>query len=364
MSDSAPLTCETLLASLPELFVSCLGDRTKTIRSVRSAEHAEPDSVVFCNNLRLFESALTGPATVLVVPTKLAAAAEMQAGSKSLLLSPNVERAMATVINRYFLRSPYTNPMVAGQHPSAVVDPSASLGKNVRLGPNVVIAARCTIGDNVYIGAGSVLEQGATIGHDTVIHPLVYIGHGTHVGDRCEVLPNTTIGKEGFGYAHDEKGNHYRIPHQGRVFIENDVHIGANCSIDRATFDETRIGSGTKIDNQVHIAHNCKIGRNCLLTAKFAIAGSSTIGDNFVAGGSSTVTGHIRIGNGVQISGMSTVTKDLPGPGQYGGFPLAPLQDHLKIRAALLHLPSMRKQLSQLMSKVFASEAEQEKSEK
>ncbi|MCM2280857.1 MAG: UDP-3-O-(3-hydroxymyristoyl)glucosamine N-acyltransferase, partial [Bdellovibrionaceae bacterium] len=249
--------------------------------------------------------------------------------------------------------SPYTDPVIENIHPAAIIHPSARLGAGVRVGPHAVVSAECTIGHNVFIGANAVIEAGSKIGDDSVIHPLVYVGHHTRIGARCEILPNTTLGKEGFGYAHDEKGNHYRIPHQGCVVIDDDVHIGANCSIDRATFGETRIGAGTKLDNQVHIAHNCRIGRNCLLTAKFAIAGSSTIGDMFVAGGSSTVTGHIEISHGVQLAGMSTVTKDITSPGQYGGFPLVPLQDHLKIRAAMVQLPAMRKQLSQLMKKIF-----------
>lgn len=353
MSDTPLPTCEILLATFPELFIQCIGDQNATIRSIRSPEQNEPGTTVFCNNPRHFAKTLEGPAAVIVIPVKAAAELEPKRGNKTLLISPNVERAMAATIHRYFRTTPYTDATVSGCHPAAVIHPTVALGEGVRIGPNAVIANGCKLGKNVYVGAGAIIESGTEIGDDTTIHPLVYIGPESRIGSRCEILPNTTLGKEGFGYAHDEKGNHYRIPHQGRVVLEDDVHVGANCSIDRGTFGETRIGRGSKLDNQVHIAHNCKIGRNCLLTAKFAVAGSSTIGDHFVAGGSSTVTGHVEIGSGVQISGMSTVTKNIPDPGQYGGFPLVPLQHHLKIRAALVHLPEMRKQLAQLMKRFF-----------
>lgn len=357
MSDAATPTCETLLSTFPELFVRCLGDRAAVIKSVRSPEATEPGAAVFCADPRVFPQALASDAAVLVVPPKAADELESKRGAKTLLVSPNVERAMAATINRFFLKTPYTDSGFHGYHATAVIHSSVSLSEGVRVGPHAVIAAGCKLGKNVFVGANAVIEIGTEIGADSVIHPLVYIGHGTRIGARCEILPNTTIAKEGFGYAHDEKGNHYRIPHQGRVVIEDDVHIGAGGSIDRGTFGETRIGAGTKLDNQVHIAHNCRIGRNCLLTAGFAIAGSSTIGDNFVAGGSSTVTGHIEIGNDVQVSGMSTVTKDITEPGQYGGFPLLPLRQHLKVRAALVHLPEMRRQLSQLMKKFFPEDS-------
>ncbi len=352
MSDATAPTCETLLSMFPNLFTLCIGDRTIPIRSIRSPESPEAGAAVFCSNPRVFAQALAGAASVLVVPASAAAELEPRRGSKTLLASPNVEYAMATAINAFFLKSPYTDASEEDRHPTAAIHSSVTMADGVRVGPHAVVAAGCKLGKRVFIGAGAVIEKGTEIGDDTTVHPLVYIGHGTRIGVRCEIMPNTTLGKEGFGYAHDEKGNHHRIPHQGRVVIEDDVHIGANCSIDRGTFGETRIGAGSKLDNQVHVAHNCKIGRNCLLTAKFAIAGSSTIGDHFVAGGSSTVTGHIAIGDGVQISGMSTVNKDLPGPGRYGGFPLVPLQQHLKIRAALVHLPEMRKQLGRLMKKL------------
>jgi UDP-3-O-[3-hydroxymyristoyl] glucosamine N-acyltransferase len=231
--------------------------------------------------------------------------------------------------------------------PSAQVDPSAAIGPYAVIGPDVVIGRHTTI------GAHSIVEQGSSIGDETVIHPSVYIGHSVQIGNRCEIYPNTTIGKEGYGYAHDQKGNHYKIPHQGGVVLEDDVHIGANCAIDRGTFGETRIEFGTKIDNQCHIGHNCKIGRNGLLTAHLAMAGSSEVGDNFICGGKTAITGHIKITNNVQLAALSGVGKNIDQPGQYGGNPLLPLQEFIKTKVALTHLTEMRKQVNRLMQKVF-----------
>jgi UDP-3-O-[3-hydroxymyristoyl] glucosamine N-acyltransferase len=176
------------------------------------------------------------------------------------------------------------------------------------------------------------------------------------IGDRCEIHSQSVVGKEGFGYAYDAKGKSVRIPHQGRVVIEDDVHIGSCTTIDRATFDETRIGSGGKFDNQMHIAHNVTIGAHAIVTGGFMVAGSTHIGSRFLAGGRSTVSGHLELGDGVQISGLSAVTKSIAKAGKYGGHPLLPLQDHLKMKAALVHLAQMRRQLNSVLQKLGISD--------
>ncbi len=190
------------------------------------------------------------------------------------------------------------------------------------------------------------IERGARIGADTLLHAQVFVGWGCQVGARCEIHPHTTLGSDGYSYAHDEQGNHYKIPQVGIVVIEDDVEIGANCAIDRAAFDTTRIGSGTKLDNLCHIAHNCQIGRNVLLTAGFFVAGSSTIGDNFICGGRSTVTDHVKICANVQVAGLCAITKSITEPGAYGGHPLQPMKHYLRTTASLPHLPEIRKTLA------------------
>jgi UDP-3-O-[3-hydroxymyristoyl] glucosamine N-acyltransferase len=252
---------------------------------------------------------------------------------------------MALVISEFFRPTPYTNPAVQGVHPTAFVGEGARIAKSARIAPHAYVGANVALGENVYVGANAVIEDNSTIGDSTVIHPQVFIGHSTEIGRRCEIHPGAVVAKEGFGYAHDEKFNHTKIPHQGRVVLEDDVHIGACCTIDRGTFGETRIEKGAIFDNLIHIAHNCRIGRNAVLTSGFTMAGSSKIGANFVTGGKTVVSGHLDVCDNVQLSALTAVSKSITKPGQYGGHPLQPLQPYLKSQAAIVHLPEMRKLL-------------------
>lgn len=353
MNVSARPTCAMLLKNLPDLFIQCIGNADFAIESVRGPDQAVEGCVVFCSQAKALSQALQGSASALVVSRKAAADTEAKRGSKIILVATNVERALAATVNRWFLGTPYRDTTFSGVHSTAVIHQSVDVPSSARIGPHAVVGANVKLSANVYIGANTVIEDGCEIGEGTVIHPLVYVGHHTLIGARCEIHAHSVVGKEGFGYAHDEKGNHYRIPHQGHVVLEDDVHIGANCNIDRATFGETRICTGTKMDNQVQIAHNCRVGRNGLLTCRFGMAGSSSVGDNFLTGGNTVLTGHIEVTDNVQIGGNSGVTKSITEPGQYAGFPLMPLQDNIKMRAALVHLPEIRKHVAMLMKKIF-----------
>jgi UDP-3-O-[3-hydroxymyristoyl] glucosamine N-acyltransferase len=359
-----PVSCADIVQRFPQFFVDSVGDLQARVHAIQAPESATPGSMIFLANPKALAKGLQSQASALVVSRKSRAEAEAQRGDRTLLIANNVELAMASVISAFFLPTPYTNRSVTtGIHPSAVIHPSATLAPNVRVGPHAFIGADVVIGSGSYIGANSVIEDQSVIGEETVIHPLVFIGHSTQIGNRCEVHPQTVIAKEGFGYAHDERGNHYRIPHQGRVVLEDDVHIGASCSLDRATFGETRIEAGTKTDNQIHIAHNCRIGRNNLLVAGFAIAGSSRTGANVVAGGSTSVTGHIEICDNVQLAGVSAVSKSISKPGQYGGNPLVPLQDYIKIKVFLTKLPEMAKQVKAITKKLGLDQSEESSNE-
>lgn len=350
MAISQPsVSCAELLKKFPQLFPQVIGDAERQFSSVEAPGTSNPNAAVFLSNPKALKAGLQSAARVVIVGRKLLAEAEKMAEGRTVLVSPNPELAMAMTIHTYFLATPFTSRTLSGIHPTAVISPDATLEPDVRVGPHAVIGAGAKIAAGVTIGANAVIEDNATVGESTVIHPLAYVGHSTIIGKRCEIHPHATVGKEGYGYAHDEKGNHYRIPHQGRVVLEDDVHIGAACTIDRATFGETRIQFGSKFDNRVHIAHNCNVGRNSLITAGFLMAGSSKVGANFITGGNSVVSGHLEICDNVQLSGVSAVTKAITKPGGYGGNPLLPLQAHLKMKSSLAQILKMRKQLSLVM---------------
>lgn len=341
------ISAEKAQKAFTKLIPEMQGPADSVFMQISAIENIQADSLVFVTHEKFLPIVEASKASVILVPISFKKLPLNK--NKTWLLSPNPELAMRFIKNEFFLKTPYRNQNIQTVHPSAIVDSTATIDETAEIGPGVVISSGVEIGARTYIGANSVIEKNVKIGSDTTIHPLVCIGHSCVVGNHCEIMSNSVIGSEGYGYAHDEKWNHYRIPHSGRVVLHDDVHIGACCTIDRGTIEDTVIGQGTKMDNQCHLAHNSVIGKNCLITAQFGMAGSSKIGNNFVSGGKASVTGHVTITDNVQISGMSGVTKSITEPGQYGGFPLQPLRDYLKTKAALVQLPELRKKIESFL---------------
>jgi len=206
------------------------------------------------------------------------------------------------------------------------VDTSVRFGKNVVLGENVTIMAGCYLGDNVVVG------------DNTLLHPNVTLYHETKVGSSCIIHSGTVVGCDGYGFAHTKQGEHVKIYQNGDVIIEDDVEIGANCSIDRAVFGSTHIRRGTKLDNLIQIAHNCDVGEHTLMAAQVGLAGSSILGRNVVMGGQSATAGHLEIGAFTTIAGKGGVTKSLEGGKTYAGFPAIEIRLWRRMQAALMRL--------------------------
>ena len=349
MQPSNLITVAQILERFPPFFSEVIGDMDVKVSGVNTPELAKSGEMSFLANSKALAAGLKSQASVFVVSSKSKDQILAAQAGRTILVSSNPEKAMALVISAFFRATPYTNASIQSTHPTATIGANAQIARSARIGPHAFIGTDVTIGENAYIGANAVVEDNCSIGALTVIHPLAFIGHSTQIGDRCEVHPNAVVGKEGFGYAHDEQFNHTRIPHQGIVVLENDVHIGACTTIDRGTFGETRISAGTIIDNLVHIAHNCKVGRNSVLVSGFTMAGSGKVGANFVTGGKTVISGHIEVADNVQLAALSAVSKSIPTSGQYGGSPIQPLQKFLKTKAALPHLPQMRKSIQRIL---------------
>jgi UDP-3-O-[3-hydroxymyristoyl] glucosamine N-acyltransferase len=196
-------------------------------------------------------------------------------------------------------------------------------------------------GEGTEVHPSAVIEPGATVGADCVIGPNVTIYESVQMGDRVVVQAGAVLGAKGFGYVRGQDGKYVLFPQQGTLVIEDDVEIGASTTIDRGALGETRIGRGTKIDNQVHIAHNCSIGEDVVIAAQVGISGSCTIGDGVVMAGQVGLGDHVIIGPGVILGGASGVFpgKTLTGPGQmFMGVPAEPLKDYLKAIATIRRL--------------------------
>lgn len=230
-------------------------------------------------------------------------------------------------LSAFFAKAEFNNPHSESSKPelkeNTTIMPGVFLGQNVSIGKNSVLMPGVVISDNVSIGDGC------------KIFPNVVIYRDTQIGNNVSIHAGTVIGSDGFGYAHNEKGEHIKIEHNGKVVIEDDVEIGANNTIDRAVFGETRIKKGAKIDNLVQIGHNCIIGEHTLLVSQVGLAGSTSTGRNVVMGGQAGTGGHIHIGDFTQIAGRGAVGKNLPPNTKWGGHPLMELDEWMKFFVTL-----------------------------
>src|SRR4051812_27690722 len=243
-------------------------------------------------------------------------------------------------------------PLVAGIHATAVIDPSSTIDPNVEIHANVVIGKGCVIDSGVRILPNATIYDGATIGRDSVIHSGVSIRENCEIGARCVIQNNSTIGSHGFGYARTSEKKWLKIPQVGRVVIEDDVEIGANTSIDCASVGESRIKRGTKIDNLVQIGHSCTVGEDALICAQTGLAGSSVIGDRVILAGQVGIAGHLKVGDDAVITAKSATSHDVAPGATISGVPGFDNRDWLRSTAAFRRLGDMTKKLRELHERI------------
>ena len=260
----------------------------------------------------------------------------------AVLVSTNAKLAQALLRQKYMDRDFQNNgwPQI---HESAVIHETANLDSSVRVGPNAVISKNVSIGKNSIVMANAVIEEDVSIGIECVIYPNAVISYECVIGDRCIVMSGTIIGAEGFGFAQDSKQKSYRVPQLGNVVLGDDVVVGANCTIDRATFNSTKIGNGCKFDNLIHIAHNVEVGEDALMAAQCGVAGSTKIGKRVRFGGQTGTYDHVTIGDDTIFVHRSAVIQDVVQPGVYAGLPPIPLRQWSKSTAVFKQLEGLKK---------------------
>lgn len=241
-------------------------------------------------------------------------------------------------------------------HTSAVVDPSARIGRGVAIGACSFVGRGVVIGDRVRIFPNVTIYDGVEIGEDSVLHSGVALREGTRVGARVRIHNNAVVGCDGFGYAKDEEGRWLKIPQTGRVVIEDDVEIGAGTTIDRASVGETRIARGAKIDNLVQVGHSCAVGEDSLLCAQVGLAGSSRVGRRVILAGQVGVAGHLEIGDDVVLTAKSATSHDVPAGKMLSGIPAFDNRDWLRSTAAFRRLGEMQRTLRSLEQRMAALE--------
>ena len=316
------------------LGASVEGNPEEAISSLGAIETAARGQISFCASAQYQKYLVTTGASCVIV------ALDTDVQRKDLTVIRVADPFSAfTALQRHFA-SLAPPPIAPGISPAAIIHPSVRLGNNIAVGPCAVIAERVSIGENAQVYPNVSIGNDVTIGAGTVIYPNVTIYNGCKIGARNIIHAGTVIGADGFGFV--AKGEGYeKVFQTGIVVVEDDVEIGANVTIDRATLGETRIGRGTKIDNLVQIAHNVVIGENAIICAQTGIAGSTKIGAHVTLAGQAGIVDHIEIANNVIVTAQSGVSKSIATPGAYRGSPAQPLRQTLKNEAVNRRLPEL-----------------------
>lgn len=328
------------------------GDKSAAVGNVAKIEEAKAGDLVFLSNPKYEEHLYHTGATIAIIGSDFTAQHPLPAGL-TLVRVANAYKAFASLLDLYVANK----PQKTGISPLASIHPSA------------------TVGEGVYVGEYAVIGEGAVVGSGTQVWPQVYVGDRVRVGQGCKLFPGvkiyeecvlgdrvtvhggTVIGGDGFGFAPTESGSFQKIPQIGNVVIEDDVEIGSNSAIDRATMGSTRIRKGAKLDNLIQIAHNVVIGENTVMAAQVGIAGSSKVGSNVMMGGQVGVVGHITIADGVKIGSQSGIPNNIlkPGVTVFGTPALPGLEGH-RVQASLKKLPELLRQVAELTKQVKALE--------
>jgi UDP-3-O-[3-hydroxymyristoyl] glucosamine N-acyltransferase len=310
------------------------GDASRRLNGAAILDDAGPDQLAFAGGPKYFDAAARSAAGCIIALPEFAGLA-----GQTVIESPRPRAHFAQALAMLFPAP----PVVAGIHPSACVAAGALVDRTAEIGPYVSIGANTRIGANTHIGAGSSIGHGVEIGEGCVVHPRVSIYDRVTIGARCVIHSGAVIGADGFGF--ELAGTAYRkVPQVGTVALGDEVEVGANTCIDRATLGATVIGDGTKLDNMVHIAHNCRIGKHVVIAAQTGLAGGVTIGDYAIVGGQVGVGDKARIESKAVIgSGAGILTSKIVRAGEpVWGTPARPLRQYLEQLATLARLTKRR----------------------
>ena len=307
------------------------GSPETEIRGLNGIEQAGPGELTFVSNPKYAAAARKTRASAVIV------AEDFPVIPAAMLRAKDPYLSFARALELFHEPAKYA----AGIHPTAVIEPSAKIGKNAHIGPYVVIGEDVEIGANAVLLAHVVIYRGAKIGDDFFAHAHAVVRENCHVGNRVLLQNGVVIGADGFGFAKTPEGHWHKIPQPAPVVIGDDVEVQANSCIDRASVGETRIGSGVKVDNLVQVGHGSQVGEDALLCAQVGLAGSTEIGKRVILTGQVGVVGHCKVGENAIVTPQSGVANDIAAGALVSGSPAVDHKAWLKYSAILPRLPEI-----------------------
>lgn len=312
------------------------GDLSLSFDNVCEPCEANQHSLVFLEQDKLFDAVSACTAGLIITNQDM----QSKLPQRTLLIVEKPYFAFMSLVSWWLMQD--SQSLEYGIHPSAIIDPSVKFEGEVAIGANVVIKENCTLGKGVRIDENCTIGNNTLIGAGCHLYANVSLYNDTQIGKRCIIHSGCVIGADGFGYLLIG-GKQEKIPQVGNVCIGDDVEIGANTTIDRATLGSTTIGNGTKIDNLVQIGHNCKIGEHSILCAQVGLAGSTIVGDFVYLAGQVGAAGHIKIGNRAMVGAQSGLTSDIPDGAKFFGSPALDAGTMKRIIVAQRYLPELLK---------------------
>ena len=333
------------------------GDENVSVSSFGKIENAQPGQLAFLANPKYEEYLYTTEASVIIINETQELKQKLTA---TLIRVPDAYSSFATILANY--QKMMTEHMTGIQQP-AYISATAKLGENIFIGAFSYIGNNVIIGDNVKIFPHVFLGDNVTVDVNTTIYPGVKIYYDCVIGKNVTIHAATVIGSDGFGFAPQADGTFKKVPQIGNVVIEDNVEIGANTTIDRATLGSTLIKTGAKLDNLIQVAHNVEVGINTVIAAQAGVSGSTKIGNNVMIGGQAGIVGHLQIADGSKINAQSGVSKSIKIPNSsVTGSPAYDYTSALRSQALSRNLPELEKrivELEQLVQQLLAEKVSQ-----
>ncbi len=317
-----------------------VGDENATVHTFAKIEEGIPGAISFLSNPKYTPYIYESKASIILVNKDFVPEHDIKA---TLIKVDNAYESLAKLLTLY----EQSKPKLTGIDSLAYIAPTAKVGQNVYIGPFAYIGDYAEIGDNTAIHPHATVSAGAKVGSDCILYPSVTVYHDCRVGNRCILHAGCVIGADGFGFAPTPEG-YEKIPQIGITILEDDVEIGANTCVDRATMGATIVHRGVKLDNLVQIAHNDEIGSHTVMAAQVGIAGSTKVGEWCMFGGQVGIAGHIHIGNKVDLGAQSGVPGNLKDGSRLIGTPPMELKPYFKAQAVFRKLPDMYFELNAL----------------